>query len=188
MDTPMHIIIAEAPTQCEIMYAYNFILLLSRVQFLSNSVKGRIAKLIANNVAITLSAGVVELSPSGVAPVCRVGDQLELTCTSSGAVHRWEFTFFPDNITLTPTLVTSVGTSGVSQTLTFSSFTITFSKLSGQNLLPLVSGTVVSPVSGGLNGTVVNCFEGISSTNSVATTTIRIIDPSQFGKIRYHAC
>jgi hypothetical protein len=29
---------------------------------------------------------------------------------------------------------------------------------------------------------VVNCFEGSSSTVSVATTTIRIIDPGQFGK------
>jgi hypothetical protein len=29
---------------------------------------------------------------------------------------------------------------------------------------------------------VVNCFEGSSSTESVATTIIRIIDPGQFGK------
>jgi hypothetical protein len=39
-------------------------------------------------------------------------------------------------------------------------------------------------VSTGLNGTVVNCFEGSSSTESVATTIIRIIDHGQFGKIR----
>ena len=162
----------------------NFILLLS--QFLStriNSAKGRIAKLIANNVEITLSAGVVELSPSGVAPVCQVGDQLELNCTSSGTVHRWEFTFFPGNITPTTTPVTSAGTSGVSQSLTFSGSTITFSRLSGQNLLPLVSRAVVNPVSNGLNGVVVKCFEGISSTNSVATTVIRIIDSGRLGKI-----
>ena len=37
--------------------------------------------------------------------------------------------------------------------------------------------------SANLNGTVVNCFEGSSSIVSVATTTIRIIDPGQFGKI-----
>ena len=34
-----------------------------------------------------------------------------------------------------------------------------------------------------MNGTVVSCFEGSSSTESVATTTIQIIDPRQFGKI-----
>jgi hypothetical protein len=38
-------------------------------------------------------------------------------------------------------------------------------------------------VSTNLNGTLVNCFEGTSSTESVATTTIRIIDPGQLGKI-----
>ena len=59
---------------------------------------------------------------------------------------------------------------------------ITFSRLSSQGSSPLVSRTVVSPVSRDLNGTVVNCFEGISSTDSVATTTIGIIDPGQFGK------
>jgi hypothetical protein len=32
---------------------------------------------------------------------------------------------------------------------------------------------------------VVNCFEGSSSTESVATTTIRIIDPGQFGKKKH---
>jgi hypothetical protein len=33
---------------------------------------------------------------------------------------------------------------------------------------------------------VVNCFEGISSTESVATATIQIIDPGQFGKTPQH--
>ena len=131
-----------------------------------------------------LPAGVVEISPSPVAAVCQEGDQLELTCTSSQTVHRWEFTVFPENVSYTATPVTSAGTSGVSQTLIFSGSVITFSRLSDQNVLPLVSrtSTVVSPVSNGLNRTVVNCFEGISSIDSVATTTIRIIDPGQFGK------
>ena len=63
---------------------------------------------------------------------------------------------------------------------------ITFSRLSSQDVLPLVSRVTVNPVSSGLNGTVVNCFEGISSTDLVATTTIRIIDSQQlnYGKTR----
>jgi hypothetical protein len=129
-----------------------------------------------------LSAGEVEISPSPVAPVCQAGDQLELTCTSSGAFHRWEFTVFPENMTHTTLPITSVGTSGASPPLTISGSMITFSRLSGQGSSPLVSRIVVSPVTSGLNGTVVNCFEGISSIDSVATTTIRIIDPGQFGE------
>ena len=125
----------------------------------------------------------MEISPSApVAAVCQEGDQLELTCTSSGAVHRWEFTVFPENITHTTVPIISVGTSGSSPPLTFSGSVIIFSRLSGQDILPLISRTVVSPVSNGLNRTVVNCFEGISSIDSVATTTIRIIDLGQFGK------
>ena len=119
--------------------------------------------------------GLVEISPSVVAPICQVGDQLELTCiTTKGINHRWEFTVFPENITHT-SLVTSVGMSGTPPSLTLSTSMITFSRLSGPNSLPLISRIVVSPVSSGLNGTVVNCFEGISSTESVATTSIYII-------------
>ena len=130
-----------------------------------------------------IHAGVVELSPSTVAPVCQVGDQLQLTCTSSGIVHRWEFTVFPENMTYPTSPVTSQGSSGVpTEPLTFSSSMVTFSRLSGQNESPLVSRVVVSPVSSGLNGTVVSCFEGLSSTNSVATTTIIVIDAANFGK------
>ena len=126
----------------------------------------------------------MELSPSLVAPVCLAGDQLELTCTSSGRDHRWEFTVFPENMTHTTLPVSSDGPSSVPSPLTFSSSMITFSRRSGQNVLPLVSRVTVSPVSNSLNGTVVNCFEGISSTDLVATTTIRIIDSRQlnFGK------
>ena len=124
----------------------------------------------------------MEVSPSPVAAVCQEGDQLELTCTSSDAVHRWEFTIFPENITHTTVPIISVGTSGSSPPMTFSGSVITFSRLSGQDVLPLVSRTAVSSVRSDLNGTMVDCFEGISSINSVSTTTIRIIDPGQFGK------
>ena len=90
--------------------------------------------------------------------------------------------------TTSPVQGASIGTSGVpTSPLKISTSMITFSILSGQDSSPLVSKivinqTVVNPVSNSLNGTVVNCFEGISSTDSVATTTIRIIDPGlEFG-------
>ena len=58
----------------------------------------------------------------------------------------------------------------------------TFSRLSGSDSLPLISRMIVNPVTSGLNGAVVNCFEGSTAINLVSTTTIRIIDPGQFGK------
>ena len=162
----------------------NFMLLLSQLLSTSiNSVKGgsknnRLCSQDYNN----LSARVVEISPSAVAPVCQVEDQLELICTSTSTemVHRWEFTVFPEDVTYTTTPLTSIGR--IPQPLTIgTSAMITFSRLSDQGSSPLISRVVVSPVTGDINGTVVNCFEGISSTDSAATTTIQIIDPGQFG-------
>ena len=126
----------------------------------------------------------MDISPSAVAPVCQAGDQLELTCTTTtGMFHRWEITVLSENITYTTTPITSTGPSGVPPPLTISTSTITFSRLSGQDSSPLISKIVINPISSGMNGTVVSCFEGSSSTESVATTTIQIIDPRQFGKI-----
>ena len=75
-------------------------------------------------------------------------------------------------------LVTSLSDCAVhvSGLLTINTSTITISRLSDQGSSLLISRMVVSPVSNGLNGTVVKCFEGgSSSTEPVATTTIYII-------------
>ena len=133
---------------------------------------------------INISTGVVVISPSPVAAVCQEGDQLELTCTSSDIFLRWEITVFPENMTYVQAPITSVGASGIPPPLMISGSMITFSRLSGPNVLPLISRVTVASVSIGLNGTVVKCFEGSTSTDIVTTTTIRIIDPfAQFGKI-----
>ena len=128
----------------------------------------------------------MEISPSAVAPVCKAGlsdNQFELTCNTSGVAHRWEFTVFPENMTSTVP-IQSLGTSGVQSaplTIGTGTSTFNFSRLSDQNSLPLISRILISPISSGLNGTVVNCFEGgLSSTEPVATTTVKVIDPVQF--------
>jgi hypothetical protein len=126
--------------------------------------------------------GVIEISPSAVAPVCQAGDELELTCTSSGIIHRWEVTvMMPQTMTYALTPILSIG--GMPQLVMINNSTVTASRLTGDGSLPLMSRIVVNPVSAALKGTVVNCFEGSSSTESLATTTIRIVDPDQFGKI-----
>ena len=131
-----------------------------------------------------LPAGVVEISPSPVAAVCQEGDQLELMCNNTGMFHRWEVTvMIPQTMTFTGIAVlTSIGPSGAPRQVMISGSTLTASRLSGNDSLPLISRMIVNPVTNDLNGSVVNCFEGSTSINSVATTTIRIIDPGQFGK------
>ena len=126
-------------------------------------------------------AGVVEISPSGVAPVCQEGDQLELMCSVTGIVLRWEFTV--KSMTYIPTPITSLGPNAepsppvmIDNTTTF-----TFLRLSAEDS-PVISRMIVNHVSRGLNGTVVNCREGLTSQSDVATTTILIIDPGQGGK------
>ena len=122
----------------------------------------------------------VEISPSPVAPVCQERDQLELTCNTTGIDHRWEFVVFPENMSHTTTPVTSIGVSGIPQPLMISFSTITFSRLSDQNVQPLISRVIIDPVSSNLNRTVVNCVEGMNSL--VSTTIIQIIDSQLFGK------
>ena len=82
---------------------------------------------------------------------------------------------------LTP--LSYIGPGGTSQQVTINNSLFTTSRLSGPNILPLMSRMVVNPVSAALNRTVVNCFEGTTAIESVAITTIRIIGPGQFGKM-----
>ena len=89
----------------------------------------------------------------------------------------------PQTMTFTGIAVfTSIGRSGALRQVMINNSTLTASRLSGDDSLPLISRLTVHPVSSGLNGAVVNCFEGSTAMNSVSTTTIRIIDSGQFGK------
>ena len=114
-------------------------------------------------------AGVVEISPSEVAPVCQAGDQSELTCSVTGIFLRWEFSVPGAQMPFTA-LVSAGGPSGVPPPIPVNSTIFTFSRLSTQ---PLTSTMTISSVSEGLNGIQVNCVD-IESSESAATT-IRII-------------
>ena len=95
---------------------------------------------------VGLSTGSVEISPPEVAPVCQVGDQLELTCSVAGVFLRWQFTVILEDgqaITFTP-IVTAGGSSGVPPPRMANSTTFTFSRLSTQ---PLTSTATINPVS-----------------------------------------
>ena len=122
-------------------------------------VKGKKSHLLVTGLNfLGFSPGVVELSPSGVALVCQVGDPLELTCSITGE-------FMPD---VTP--------DGVAAPLTVNSTTFTLSRLSAQDSLPLISrmiNIIINHVSEGLNGIAVSCVDVAASES--AATTIQIV-------------
>ena len=126
---------------------------------------------------LDLYLGVVEISPSGVAPVCQVGDQLELACSTPGFLQTWQFIAVSKSGVATnfTRSVSSGGPTGVdSQPLIINSTILfTYSRLSTRDSLPLISRMTINPVNEGLNGTRVNCFNSITSES--ATTTIHII-------------
>ena len=111
----------------------------------------------------------MEISPSGVAPVCQAGDKLELTCSVTGTFLRWEFTVPGAQIPSTA-IVTAGGPSGVPLPVMVNSTRLTFSRLSTQ---PLTSTMTVSTISEGLNGVQVNCVD--VETSESASTTILIV-------------
>ena len=131
--------------------------------------------------------GVVTLSPPGVAPVCS-GGQLELMCTTAGSALDWRFRVFLENeTTLTDirrVFVSSDSASTAMSLLMVNSTLFSFSRISARGSLPVESTLLIDPVSNNLNGTVVNCFDLVSS-NSLSTTVIIIRRDSLPGKILY---
>ena len=119
-------------------------------------------------------SGLVEISPSVVAPVCQAGDRLELTCTTSGRSHSWQLIENPGSGAATSLRrVSSIGSTGVEEDpMVINSVMFTFSRLSGPGSLPLMSKMTVSGVSQSLNGSQVNCVE---SEEESAMATILII-------------
>ena len=121
----------------------------------------------------------VEISPSGVAPVCQEGDQLELTCSVTGAFLRLKFTVILNDGSASRfmSVIIPEGPSGVPPPLGVDSTTFTFSRLSTQ---PLASTMTIYPVSEGLNGVQVQYED--AETSESANTTIRIVDVRAQGR------
>ena len=119
-----------------------------------------------------MHAGDVIISPSGVATVCS-GRQLELTCSTSGPIHDWSFSFVQD----TRAVLSDRSDNQSSYLLVNSTILLNFSRVSSQYSLPLISRLLISPVSDGLNGSSVSCFD-IATSESVSTS-INVIDNIQ---------
>ena len=126
------------------------------------------------------SPGQVELSPSVVALVYEAGDQLlnQLTCNSSSPLHTWQFTEISESgaAMIYNTHIQSSSSTGLvnpqPQTIN-STIMLTFSRLSTQDDLPLISRVVINNVSEGLNGLEMHCTD--AGMIDSATTTIQIM-------------
>lgn len=109
------------------------------------------------------------LSPHGMAPVCD-GEQLELTCATTGTVLEWKITLNARNYSRL------ISISSVTSNLTLPSSTalFTFSRKSTLRSMPLISALLISPANNDLNGTVVNCID--STTSSSLVTVVNVIN------------
>ena len=126
------------------------------------------------------------ISPPGTVSVCS-GDQLELTCniTMSGPLE-WSVNLIPENATNPMRYDRAISSSSPSDQTAYmmvNSIRFTFSRVSAQNTLPFVSRSLISPVSNGLNRTVVYCMDIITS-ETVSLTIIVIIGDLLHGKMR----
>ena len=160
--------------------ACGIVLLFLVISTIMNSAKGAY---LTNNVASILRcsmqlkiflSGLVEISPSVVALVCQAGDQLELTCTTSGLSHSWQLiSNLGGGAAIPLTRVSSIGSTGVeADPVVINSVKFTFSRISSPGSLPLMSRMTVSGVSQSLNGSQVRCVE---SDDELATATVLII-------------
>ena len=126
-----------------------------------------------------MCTGSLILSPMSVAPVCRVGDPLQLACTATVEFIRWTITVvnehgMEEEITVSRN---SRDPSPPPRERIINSTKFTFTRISAEDVLPLITALVINSTSIGLNGTVVYCMDFTSSMVS-STTTIQIFDIS----------
>ena len=122
------------------------------------------------------------ISLPGVAPVCD-GDQLELTCTTTGSLLEWRFSVIRGNATTATEfsrIIIATGSASDSMSLiVVNTTTFRFSRTSAEDSLPVMSRLLIGRVSRGLNGIVINCEDVGTSEVSSTTVVIRETDSLQ---------
>jgi hypothetical protein len=123
-----------------------------------------------------------------VAPVCRVGDPLQLTCTASVEFIKWKILQPNEQGTLVEVAGAQINSRDINVQIServLDSATLTFMRNSGQFASPLTSTLSINSVGIDLNGTVVNCTD-VANQMTLASTTIEIIDISQISELISH--
>ena len=127
------------------------------------------------------------LSPTNVAPVCHVGDPLQLTCTASIEFISWSIFRINEQGMLVRAIIdepiNSQDRIQMPRPIVNELATFTFMRTSAREDLPLISTLFIDSVSIGLNGTVVNCTDERRNEERNASifvsTTIMIVDTTQ---------
>ena len=110
--------------------------------------------------------------PSPRVTLCRVGDELEVTCTATETtLLTWNLTVIGVTNSITRILSATTLRQDV---VIINSTTLTFSRVSDLGASPLISTLAASVVSQGLNGTRIICMDRSTATASMATTTVYI--------------
>ena len=124
--------------------------------------------------------GAVTLSPSGVAPVCS-GNALNLTCITTGRFLEWSFSLITENPTALMRYTKILQNSGQNHLQTFEeiieSTTFLYSRISAENVLPVMSMLSINPVKDGLNGVMINCTD--VTTSHLESTIINVVNENE---------
>ena len=124
------------------------------------------------------------LSPMMVAPVCRVGDPLQITCTASVEFIRWSMMRVNEQGTLekitNDVVIDSRDDNQDRENIPLVNYAalLTFMRNSDQGATPLISTLSIDSVSIGLNETVVSCWDVVNPMVS-ASTNIKIMGVNQ---------
>ena len=115
------------------------------------------------------------ISPFPNAAVCRVGDRLEVMCSTNESALEWEVVSVAGtndhNIESTVT-----STQQVQDVHTSNSTVLIFSRTSEHGILPLVSTLEITFVGQTMNGSTVTCMESTGRAMApIATTTVHIV-------------
>ena len=105
-------------------------------------------------------------------PAC-LGDQLNLTCNTTGNLLKWSFYENGTSTRLHMLTIQSFGRSDQMHQFRINSISFTFIRISTGGSLPLMSNLTISPVTRGLNGTKINCED--QETGEISSTVISII-------------
>ena len=118
------------------------------------------------------------LSPMMVAPVCHVGDPLQLTCTASQVQFiQWRFLQQGTMEEIANSVSINARDDDQMKQILLHSATFTFTRISARGTLPLISTLSIDSVNIGLNGTVVQCID-VANTMISASTTIQVVNIS----------
>ena len=113
-----------------------------------------------------------------IAPVCHVGDRLELTCSTTVATFlRWRFSVFDEQLQIRniERNINSDDTSAQMSSETLNSTLFIVTRTSTQRASPLVSTLTIINVTSNLNGTRVHCME-VDGPMSANSTTIIVVE------------